>query len=158
MAEKEAWKIWGELDESSRFKLATILPGFVVGPQRIDSQFESANLICEGLSGKFPSLPNITFPTVHVSDVAKAHILAMEKFDIADGNRFVTVEKTYTFKEIFEFLVEFRKYGYKVPTTVMKKCTFGLAAMFMAKLRPIKKMFGKKINADNKKICEMLGM
>ena len=76
----------------------------------------------------------------------------MEKFDVADGNRFITVEKTYTFKQMFENLQEFRKYGYKVPNTVMKKCTFGLAAVFMSKLRPIKKMWGIKINADNKKI------
>ena len=31
--------MWGDLDESNRFKLATMLPGFVIGPQRVNTEF-----------------------------------------------------------------------------------------------------------------------
>ena len=58
--------------------------------------------------GKYPSIPNLYVPAVHVADVAKAHILAMENFEVANGNRFITIEKTYHFKEIFGGLQEFR--------------------------------------------------
>ena len=123
-----------------------------MGPQRVNTQFESANIICDALNGKFPSSPNISFPTVHVSDVARAHILAMERFDVADGNRFIAAERTYTFGQMFKHLQEFRKYGYKVPNSTMKKCTYCIAALFIAKLRPIKKMWGTRIHTENKKI------
>lgn len=110
------------------------------------------------MSGKYPSVPNTGFPTVHVSDVARAHILAMEKFDIADGNRFILAEKTYSFLDIFLHLQDFRKYGYKVPNKVMSKCTFNFASIFFPKLRSLKKIWGRKINTDGTKIQEMLGL
>ena len=40
----------------------------------------------------------------------------------------------------------------------MKKCLFGAAAVFIPKLRPLKKVWGRKINGDNTKIKERLGM
>ena len=82
----------------------------------------------------------------------------MENFEVANGNRFITIEKTYHLKDIFGSLQEFRKYGYKVPTCSMKKCTFGVVSVFIPKVRHLKKVWGRKINGDNKKIKEVLGM
>ena len=110
------------------------------------------------MSGKYPSVPKATLPTVHVVDVAKAHILAMERFDIADGHRFILAEKTYSFYDMFQYLQDFRKYGYKVPNKVMSKCTFYLASIFLPKLRSLKNSWGRTINTDGRKIQDMLGL
>ena len=77
---------------------------------------------------------------------------------MANGNRFIAVEKTYHLKEIFGSLQEFGKHGYKVPTKYMKKCLFGVVSVFIPKVRPLKKVWGRKINGDNTKIKEVLGM
>ena len=50
------------------------------------------------LGGAFPSIPKLTMPVVLVSDVAKAHIAAMENFDVSNGNRYICSEGTYWFK------------------------------------------------------------
>ena len=45
-----------------------------------------------------------------------------------------------------------------MPTGDMKKCLFGMVSWFVPKLRPLKKVWGKRINGENKKIKEKLGM
>ena len=67
------------------------------------------------IDGSYPSVPRLTLPVVLVSDVAKAHIVAMENFDKSNGNRYICSENTYWMSEIVEMLGELRKYGYKVP-------------------------------------------
>ena len=46
------------------------------------NKFTAAETIRKILQGKYPGLPNIKIPLVHVEDVARAHVIALEGGDI----------------------------------------------------------------------------
>ncbi|KAI5309802.1 methylglyoxal reductase (NADPH-dependent) gre2 [Ascosphaera atra] len=95
-AEKAAWKFLEE--EKPNFALSTICPPMVYGPivnylnslsALNTSNQTTANIAAGEYAGK--ELPPTAFPPwVDVRDVAKAHVLAMEKEE-ANGQRFFTI-------------------------------------------------------------------
>ena len=157
LAEQKAWEYWNSLDKETRFKFATINPSAVFGPQRIPSKFTSSDLMVQFIDGSYPSIPRLTLPLVLVSDVAKAHIAAMENFDKADGNRYIVNENTYWFKDMIGWLGELREYGYKIPKSEMKYCLFSMAGLFKSELRDLKSQWGKRIHCAHEKIEKDLG-
>ena len=108
------------------------------------------------LDGTYPSIPKVALPYVAVNDVARAHILAMENFDISNGNRYICSENTYPLKEIFGYLKHFKQYGYKVPTCSMKYCTLTAAAIFKPEVKEMKPFWGRLVVCDHDKICKEL--
>lgn len=66
--------------------------------------------------GLIPALPDLTFGTVSVLEVARAHLLAMTLPEAA-GKRFVVTQGNFKFKELSRIICkEFKPHGY-CPTT-----------------------------------------
>jgi nucleoside-diphosphate-sugar epimerase len=82
LAEREAWQIAGN---QSQWTLATINPGFVLGPslsKRVDST--SIDTMRALLNGKYKTgVPELYFGVADVRDVAMAHLLAAGKSAIS---------------------------------------------------------------------------
>ncbi len=127
VAEREAWKI---ANEQKQWKLATINPGFVMGPslsKRVDST--SVDMMRSLINGKYKSgVPDLYFGVVDVRDVAKAHILAASK-ENAIG-RHICVSTTLPLLEMAKILRE--KYPkLPIPKSVAPKFILYLAGPLM---------------------------
>ena len=59
LAEKAAWDFLANLPENERFEMATINPGFVIGPNLNEAKFSSGDIIKDILIGKNPGIPRI---------------------------------------------------------------------------------------------------
>ena len=73
-AERAAWDLFGE---AGKDKLVTVNPGFVLGPAPDGDAATSLDLIKMLLTGAYPAMPPISFPSVDVRDVAALHVAAM---------------------------------------------------------------------------------
>jgi len=75
LAEQAAWAFMADHPEMS---LTAINPGLVAGTPLDDRFGTSLALIERLLSGKDPALPEIVLPVVHLDDVARLHVQAVE--------------------------------------------------------------------------------
>ena len=156
LAEKGAWKI---AEAQSKWKLVVINPSFVMGPSLSKhSDSESLAFMQDMLSGKYRmGAPDIMFGFVDVRDVAKAHLLALEKPN-AEG-RHLLAERTASVLDLVELLKE--KYGnqYKLPLMKAPKWLLLLIApLFGLKRKFVQRNVGHQINLDASKSREKLGL
>lgn len=123
LAEKKAWEM---LDGHGRWKLATINPGFVLGPslsRRVDST--SIDMMRNLINGRFKmGVPDLYFGVVDVRDVARAHILAATKEE-ASG-RHILVNDTFSLLEISKIL------GKRLPQLPVAKSLLPDFLLYMA--------------------------
>lgn len=124
-AEKEAWKIH---DAQQQWKLVVINPAFVMGPPlNKKSNSESITLMKDLLTGKYRSgAPDLMFGFVDVRDVAKAHVLAMEK-DQAEG-RYILVERVISMFDFSKLIKSIYGKKYKLPVMKAPKFIISLFA------------------------------
>ncbi len=99
LAEQAAWAHATE----SGIQLSTVNPGVVLGPPLDDNYGSSLSLVEQLLGGEFPMLPDVSFPVVHVRDVAAMHRLALESDD-AVGQRFPAAAGALSMMEMAEIL------------------------------------------------------
>lgn len=156
VAEKEALA----LSLTSKWSLASINPGFILGPsltQRTDST--SIDFMLNLLNGKMAmGMPDLYFGVVDVRDVAKAHILALENTELK--GRFICSNKSLTMLEMSNILrQEFGK-EYKIGSKVLPKFLFYILGPLMAGLTwsYVKKNIGVPLKFDNTRSKEVLGM
>ncbi len=160
LAEQAAWNFVRERQRNNLpcFELAVINPGFVLGPILHDGEGTSMSIMKNLLERQAPMLPNISFGTCDVRQVALAHIRAMI-IPEAVNNRHIIVSttKSTTFKEYALILdAEFSKEGYNVPTKVACNCCIKMLALFDPTIKMIVPYLGKCINFDNKRMIEVL--
>lgn len=156
VAEKEALA----LSLTSPWRLVTINPGFILGPalvKRTDST--SVDFMMNLLNGKFSmGVPDMSFSVVDVRDVARAHILGLEKDDIK--GRFICSNESLNMLEMSNVLRE--KYGkkYKLAKSTLPKFVFYLFGPLIAGVTwaYIRKNVGYPLRFDNSKSKEVLGM
>ena len=75
LAERAVWDY--VRDEAPNLQVTMINPGFVLGPA-LDSKYGTSLQVIERiLEAKDPALPNFGFSTVHVDDIAKMHVKAI---------------------------------------------------------------------------------
>jgi nucleoside-diphosphate-sugar epimerase len=100
-AEKVAWKM---AEAQDRWALATINPGFILGPSQTPRQdSESIKLITDFVTGRFKTgVPAFDISVVDVREVARAHVEAAIRPE-AKG-RYILVNTTKSFLEIGEIL------------------------------------------------------
>jgi len=157
--EKAAWKYVEELPKEKKFELVTICPDFVEGPILNDVVGESALLIARLMDGEFPALPKINFGIVHVHDVARAHILAMES-SIAAGNRYlITSCESLWFSDISALL--HKKFAAcRAPTTVAPNFLAKASSLFdpQASYSWMTYYLSSATKLDNSKAKKDLGM
>lgn len=155
-AEKAAWEM---AKAQSQWKLATINPGFILGPSktpRADS--ESIRFMRGIIRGRMKAgAPPLWFGVVDVRDVAKAHVEAAIRPD-AEG-RFILVADSMPFLQIGKILRDHFGDTYPFPKNELPKLLMyvgGPSQGFTWKF--IKANAGYPINFDNARSRETLGI
>lgn len=150
IAEKIAWEL---ISKQSSTKLATILPGAILGPYMAGNR-SSTDLIFEMLLKGTPS-PNAIYPAVDVRDLADLHILAMESAK-ADGQRFLAESEEITMPQMAKFLKAHYP-GKKISTFVIPNFLISLMAKFNPPMKVMNTMIGLKYHRNNTKARKLLG-
>ena len=75
-AEKAAWDLWKKSE--GKLELATVNPGFVLGPVFSSNGGTSEKTIVDFMKGRVPGVPKVNIACVDVRDVAECHLKAME--------------------------------------------------------------------------------
>ncbi|SMN22858.1 similar to Saccharomyces cerevisiae YOL151W GRE2 3-methylbutanal reductase and NADPH-dependent methylglyoxal reductase (D-lactaldehyde dehydrogenase) [Maudiozyma saulgeensis] len=85
-AEQAAWDFWKQNKDVVKFKLSTVNPVHVFGPQVFDSDIkETMNCSCEVINSilkggpDIPVNPNSRNQFIDVRDIARAHLLAFQR-------------------------------------------------------------------------------
>ena len=119
LAEKRAWEL---NKKQSKWELVVINPSFVMGPSLNKlSNSESLQFMKDMLKGKyFIGAPDLMFGFVDVRDVAKAHILALEKEEVK--GRYILAERTLSAYDFSKMIKE--KFGNKYKLPMMKSPKF----------------------------------
>jgi len=158
MAERSAWKYYNSLPKDKRFKLTTILPGLMLGPVMVTTDFTSGEIIRQILIGTLFGIPKINYPIVDVRDVALAHLKAIELPEKSDGQRFICCSESHMwFSDIASILEKnFAKYGYKVTTRKVFYFQVKLVSLFHSKIHTILPFWGLYQTYNNKKIKSLL--
>jgi len=156
LAERAAWEM---CEAQSRWKLAVINPGFILGPSktpRTDS--ESIKFIKDMLTGRYKiGAPDLCWGVVDVREVAKAHVEAAVRPD-AEG-RHILVNETKTALEIGEILRARIGGKYPFPKHVIPKPVIYLVAPFEGLTWAfLRGNLGYPLPFDNTRSREQLGI
>jgi dihydroflavonol-4-reductase len=150
IAERTAWDMIGKQDHT---KLATILPGAILGPNMAGKR-SSTDQIFEMLLKGTPS-PKVIYPVGDVRDLADLHILAMEK-SAADGQRFIAESEEMTMPEMARILKEAYP-DRKISTVVIPDFVISIMAKFQVPMKVLNTMIGLRYHRDNTKARKLLG-
>lgn len=157
IAEQEAWKLCREQD---RWDMVAINPGLVLGPSLTPNSVSgSLFLLDEMLRGTFwYGVPNLSFTTVDVREVAQAHIAAA-KTPTASGRYIVCEEEMTSFLNMARMFAEVHaKPGslprWELPTPVMRL----IGPLFNMSAKSMRNHFGIRFRADNRRSIEELGV
>lgn len=155
-AELAAWDIAKQQDQ---WQLVVMNPAFVMGPPlSADTNSESIQFMKDMLGGKFlTGAPYLEFGFVDVRDVARAHILALEKED-ADG-RHILAERVLDFMSFAKTIKTM--YPGKYPLPLMKTPKFMLYLVgwaFGLTRKFISRNIGYHIKLNNNKSKNELGL
>ncbi len=158
MAEKEAWKIAKEQDQ---WKLVVINPSFVMGPPLSPhTRSESIQFLKDLISGKlFLGVPQLEFGFVDVRDVAKAHLLALEKED--SKGRYILAERVMRIWELRQMIAKLYpgKFRFKLPLMESPKFMIYLIGWAFGLTYPfIKRNVGYSIKLNNQRSLKELGL
>lgn len=156
LAEKAVWDFHAK--HGDKIEIATINPALILGPTLSKNTFTSGDIIEKMLKGDYPALPKVSIGVVDVRDVATAHLLALEN-PKSNGQRYLLSEKTLWFGDIGQILgAEFKKYGYKIPSTVVGKCPVWMMSIFDKQAKLILDSIGIFYRFDNSKSVNELGI
>nr|CAD1842678.1 unnamed protein product [Ananas comosus var. bracteatus] len=109
LAEQEAWRLAKEY----KIDLVVVNPSFVIGPVLAPRPTSTILMILSLLKGDLTEYPNLTIGFVHIDDVVRAHILAME--DRRASGRLICSGSVAHWSEIVEMIKA--KYPlYPIPT------------------------------------------
>ena len=158
-AEKAAWDLVKQLDESKRFELVSVCPGLLEGPILALSHADSTvDLAVSIMTGKMSRFPDVHFLVADVRDVAAAHIAALEKPEAA-GNRYIAFSERLAMKEIAQILAtEFKPQGYKITAKGLPKAAMWAAKFVNSNAKMMYQMLGKQLNLSNEKMRGELGI
>ena len=149
IAEKTAWKLIGSQRHT---KLATILPGAILGPYMAGRR-SSTDEIFEMLLKGTPS-PNVVYNVSDVRDLAELHILAMES-PLADGQRFLAHDEDMTMPEMARILKE-QYPDRKIKTSVVPDFIIHILAKTQPSMKILNTMVGMNYTLDNTKAHKVL--
>ena len=149
-AEKHAWKL---IHQQSYTKMATILPGAIMGPA-MGGRHSSTDLIFESILKGQPA-PKVIYPVGDVRDLARLHILAMES-EKADGERFFGESEEMTMPEMANVLRAAYP-DYKISKVVIPDFVISLMAHFNPAMKVLNTMTGLKYHRDQGKAKRLLG-
>jgi len=115
----------------NKYKIPTIHPSMVLGPQQSDYVTSSNLVISLVMSGAYPLFPQLYYSTVDVRDVARAHRVVLENEE-SEG-RYILSNGEHWTTEIRDILL--KKYSdYPLPTTNLPHFLLRLVALFDSKI------------------------
>lgn len=157
IAEKAAWELHASLPEDTRFELAMINPGLVLGPV-LDKGFStSGEVVRKLLRREMPGIPDVGWAVVDVRDVAKAHVAALTAEGV-DGQRFVVAIEHASMLDIAGILAEkFAPRGFKVPTRRLPGWVLRVVGLFDRTAALAVQELGKRQDLSNARAREVLG-
>lgn len=130
LAERAAWRFVDELPDAMKFELATICPGFIIGPMLTRTACTSAEVPIRLLNRDMPAVPDLHWAAVDVREVARAHLLALAKPEAA-GKRFICVSGDLSMRETADLMAaHFDPLGYNIPTMPLPKWTMWVASFW----------------------------
>jgi len=148
LAERAAWDFMQSEGKASM--LTTILPGAVFGPLRDAENLGSVQIIHGMLRGRPGALHRLGFWIVDVRDLADLHIRAMTAAAAA-GQRFIAAGEFMWMEGMAKTLrAQLGEQGAKVPTRRLPDFVVRLLLPFMANLRTLAPLLGRRfpINTD----------
>ena len=156
IAERGAWQYMESLKGSSTMELTVVNPGLVLGPLLSADWGTSGELVRRILQHKVPAIPNISFSTVDVRDVASAHVSAMTSPDAA-GQRFICAEANHSMMEIAQILkAKYSAQGFKIPTGRLPSIAVRTMAIFDKTVRLALNDLDTSQNVDNTRLRTVL--
>ena len=157
LAEKAAWEFVSSLPEGESLELATVCPGYVLGPVINDRQPTSISLHKMLMEGSVPGVARIKFDLVDVRDVSWMHLAAMTTPE-AVGKRFLCVAGGMWLGEIAGILSDhFRPRGYRIPRIQFPDWFIRIYALIDASARLVAGDVGKNPSFDISQTQEVLG-
>ena len=160
LAEQAAWSFMRE--HARDFDLVVLNPCMVIGESVGPGLNSSNQVIRDLLSGSYPGIMALNFCMVDVCDVARAHVLALEK-DEAEG-RYICFSEAMTMGEIVDFLREAGYSNYRLPRRDMSAGWINSVVKLLSYTQPsgagdfIRSHLGKTMHISNAKICAELGV
>ena len=143
LAEKSAW----EFVKDKEIELVTIHPGPVYGPTFSNNlSGESMTLFKRIITGELPRMIHASINMSDVRDVAKIHVKALEKEQVAGQRIIVATDRAHSFNEITTLL---KSKGYnKVGTKIVPNFMVKLLANFSSEMKGMLPYVGKKYEAN----------
>ncbi len=156
IAERAAWRYMMSVEDTSPMELVVINPGLVLGPLLSSDWGTSGEMVKRILSHQVPAIPNISFATVDVRDVARAHLSAMVSPEAA-GQRFICAEANHSMMEIAQILkARYGPQGFKIPTSRLPSVVIRVMAVFDKTVRLALNDLDSTQNVDSTKIRTVL--
>ena len=153
IAEEAAWKFLEENKDKVKFKLATVNPVFVFGPQMFDESVKGKlNTSCEIINSAIRNGPDAELAPVFgqyidVRDVAKAHLLAFQREDTI-GKRLLMSEGDFNTQDIVNQLnADFPVLKGKIPVGNPAEGVNGKKAIAQADNSKTKALLGFKFRS-----------
>ena len=148
----------GTAHGGNTFELATINPGFIMGPPLAARGCTSARLPSALLGRKYPACPQLGFALVDVRTTARAHVRALSAPGAA-GERFVLVAESLWMRGVAAHLArEFNPMGWRVPTGGLPYWVLWLASWTDKTVANLLSEVGKLPHYDNAKAARVLGV
>lgn len=156
-SEMKAWEFIQNQNQDHILELTTIHPGAVYGPTISNNlNGESMSMMVKLITGKMPFLPKTAIAISDVRDVAKAHILAIEKENANNKRLIVTTDKAYSIIELAQLL---KKEGFeKVGSIEAPNWLLYFLAYFDTEIKGMIPFVGKTISTDISLTKEILGL
>ncbi|MEL6585475.1 MAG: NAD-dependent epimerase/dehydratase family protein [Pseudomonadota bacterium] len=151
-AEQAAWAF---ADENA-INLTVLNPGLILGPPLGEERSTSLKVVTRILSGSDPMVPPISFETVDVRDVSRAHVIALETPGLA-GERILLAAGTLWFADIAKIARQ-EAPDRKLPTRTAPRLMIKALAMFDPALKGIVPILGRNEPVSNAKAVKMLGL
>jgi len=155
-AEKAAWEL--ATQEGFKHRLTTVNPGLVLGPALDDDIGASLDIIRLFITGAYPAVPPVSYPTVDVRDVAALHVKAFETPD-AGGRRLIAASDTMALKEMALILREaLPDRAKKIPTRELPAFVVRLMAIFDRSIASVIPDLGCTPQADTAYVKALTGI
>ncbi|KAI6205698.1 hypothetical protein M3Y94_00821900 [Aphelenchoides besseyi] len=157
LAERAAWDFLKE-NKDNQFKLTCLNPTFVIGPLLTNTLGASITTMKKFLNFEVPGIPPLHMGMVDVRDVARAHILAMQRPE-TDGERILITTESWWFKKICAVLSEeFKSQGYIIPFLPVPYPFVWLYSFISVEAKASLCRLNRKVVFDNEKSKKLLGL
>jgi dihydroflavonol-4-reductase len=100
LAERAAWEVAAA---NPALRLTMVNPGLVLGAPLDDRFGTSLGVVERILAAKDPAMPRASFPIVHVRDIARMHVAAIDN-PAAEGRRFLGADAVASFADMARIL------------------------------------------------------